>query len=192
MSLLKNIQRLLDFPSNRESLALSEAHKKLSHTYMYVNGRISYVESINSEGSIKIITENNNSEVLMNSEVVSMELFTPEVGIYKMGGSCVFLKKRATRQWRKGFCSDSYVVDGLGEVSGFHVNNMAWSIGNKSPLNMVIYKNKIYYLSLMVAVVNGDNLELHEESFKQEVLDFVDKEFTGHKFIEGKHVTDIQ
>lgn len=109
MTIAAHFCKLMDLPPH---LAISEAKGKYQDTFMYVNGKLTYVEQISDEKMVVIYNgDDGEHSVLRSNHIESLDVWLPLTGIYMIHGSPVHLWKIPKRQWKKSFSWNYYTTN---------------------------------------------------------------------------------
>lgn len=155
--LQSEICRILDFNEKYLQTALKEAisREKLTYTWMFVNGKLLYVDVI-------VPDEN---YVLASSpfigpdkyEIESLEVWNPETGIYSCEECAILLIKKPLKQWKKSFHPNNYTYVVLKAGNTGATAEIYEKISKVKPEAFYVSKNNFFlYGNIIGAVKNNE------------------------------------
>lgn len=170
------ICRILNFPEKYLGVAKSEAvdKAKLRNTWMYLNGKLSYIHAMELSGSI-VVSESKVGEV-MPVQVETLEAFVPQAGLYATKGGLLSVTKKAAKSWAKSFKPDNYRI--------FDVNTPKRKILTPDLIDLSetacelitgdgTGKIWVYGVEKEVASLGIEEVVVFNSKYYQEVLDYV-------------------
>lgn len=167
-TLLKELKRIIDLKE-----PLEEAKKKLTDTYMLVNGRVAFVRSFdNADDNIIFITDTQTGEHL-NEDVKTLDVWLPETGVYKLkDGYCAYITKIPKRQWAKSFNRNFYKAKILGlekDLSTSRYTEVANSV-RESITNDI--GGNIWFLNKRIGIISNKTVTCLDKNYLQELKDW--------------------
>lgn len=172
--LLQQLSNTLDLP---HQMALSEAQKKLTNTYMLCDGKVVKVENFGDEGSIHY---HNDIEhfVKTNVEVKSLEPFLPDSGVYVLPCGVYSVIKHPKRQWKKSFSYDFYNVEKLKHTGEDATSCELFTfISKTTPRRRGIWKHddSIFYYEHRIAKIGEQGIIFFSPLYMQEVNEMIER-----------------
>lgn len=147
----------MDLPPN---LAISEGKSKFQDTYMYLNGKLTYIEQISEERIVTIPNQGDHTSV-RGRDIDSIDVWLPLTGIYMIRGNPVHLWKIPKRQWKKSF-SWNYYTSNHGTVDVYALNSAV-------RMELFRFKNNLMYYDLIIAEFKGNEIIPIIPEFNREI-----------------------
>lgn len=167
MSLMTELQRIMDLPDPRE-----EAKKKLVGTTMIINGRpMKTMSFFFDDGAIEVDLGNTSTCI----KVKTLEVYLPEAGVYKhQDGYHVIITKVPKRQWLKSFHLSYYNVNTVGRDGYNKGANIFDGIFDKKKQDIFVTEEGfIYFWTKKIGYIKDTNtIVCTNKVFKQELIDW--------------------
>ena len=166
--LFKELTRIMDLTHPEE-----EAKKKLSKTYMILNGKVAFISEF-SIGHNQVVVYDN---FTAKSDIVTVETlktFLPEAGLYQLkNGNLYLLLKIPKRQWLKSFSYTFYKMVCLYEEcpQAYEPLNDIYNISKK---DIAVSGNGIiYYWGKAIGFIkNSNTITCSNINYHQELTDW--------------------
>lgn len=91
-------------------------NRRYSECYMIIKlkgnePQLFYIESLSTELTIRALDQNGARIPTPWDAIESIEPWLPKAGYYQLNNRCIYLGRRAARQWRRSFNSSTYLHD---------------------------------------------------------------------------------
>jgi len=149
---------------------ISEANKKLTGTYCFINGKLKKCREFHDKGSVYHYNTTNTK--MEETTVTSFKIWLPESGLYQLPNGALFLiLKQPKRQWAKSYSDDYYHII---PIDGDYTDNFYEQLSEANKLNIAITRNGfIYWWNQLIGYIkNEDNIVCTNTAFKQELIDW--------------------
>lgn len=172
MTLTEELVRIMDMDN-----PYNEADKKLTKTWMFVNGSLQYIHSFNYDDEEVVVQDFRGVKSAI--KVSLLEVFLPETGLYTTthpdGVDILLITKEPKKQWHKSFNTSFYLVKGVNK--DISMNNVSYYLKYLDPLSrkslLVLENRDIIFFDKSIGYVNDEKAIICTDSrYKQELKDW--------------------
>lgn len=169
MSILSELQRIMELDN-----PLTEAHKKLAETYMFVNGELSLVFDLTSSNKIGVYLKNGDKSYILDKNIQTLDVWLPETGLYfDSKGSLIYVSKVPKRQWLRSYSPNFYNSIHVETKNGVKWTSLSDVAKSKKHDIAVDSRGNIWHHTMKIGYVkDSQTYTCTNQMFKQELIDW--------------------
>ena len=154
----------IDLGSVGYSLKISECRHKLAETYLFLNGKLVFINE--ASGSYCVYTDGNNSHTLSWDDPVPSHweatLCSIDSGVYVYKGYYISLIKRVKKYYKKSFSPEAYHINIIHAPDGVIYPPNYFTIPQWSRCGIYYIKPNIMYMTSIIGIVGrGGTVDSH-------------------------------